>query len=73
MGLLASTESKSQDFYVCHYQVKTGKGEKVEPLILYHSEQVLARPVSLTRWSQPEQFRALLRMEENPEGKTTRH
>ena len=44
-----------------------------KPLILRHPEQVLARPVSLMRWFQLEQFWPLLRVEENPEGKTTRH
>ena len=37
-------------------------------MILRHPEQVLARPVGLMRWFQLEQFRALLRVEENPEG-----
>ena len=46
---------------------------KVKPLILRHPEQVLARPVSLMRRFQTEQFWALLRVEENPQGKTTRH
>ena len=38
---------------------------KVMSLILRHPEQVLARPVGL--------MRALLRVEENPKGKTTRY
>ena len=42
-------------------------------LIVRHPEQVLARPVDLMRRFQLEQFRALLRVEENPEGKTARH
>ena len=42
---------------------------KVKPLILCHTEQVLARPVGLMRWFQLEQFRALLRVEENLKGK----
>ena len=41
----------------------------LKPLILCHSEQVLSRPVDLMRRFQLEQFRALLRVEENPEGK----
>ena len=45
----------------------------VKPLILRHPEQVLARPFGLMRWFQLEQFQALLRVEENPKGKTTRH
>ena len=46
---------------------------KVKPLILRHPEQVLARPVGLMRRFQMEQFWALLRVQENPKGKTTRH
>ena len=42
-------------------------------MILRHPEQVLARPVDLMRRFQLEQFRALLRVEENSKGKTTRH
>ena len=55
------------------FGVKIGAIVKVKPLILRHPEQVLARPVGLMRRFQMEQFRALLRMEENPEGKTTSH
>ena len=40
---------------------------KKKPLILCHREQVLARPVG-SKWFQVEQFLALLRVEENPEG-----
>ena len=40
-------------------------------MILRHPEQVLARPVGLMRRFQSEQFRALLRVEENPQEKTT--
>ena len=46
-------------------------GEK--PLILPLPEQVLARRVDLIRRFQLEQIRALLRVEENLKGKTTRH
>ena len=46
---------------------------KVKPLILRHPEQGLARPVGLMRQFQSEQFWALLRVEENPKGKATRH
>ena len=49
----------------CH-----SKGKAID---LTSPEQVLARPVGLMRWFQLEQFRALLKMEENPKGKTTRH
>ena len=42
-------------------------------IVLRHPEQVLARPVHLMRRFQLEQTRALLRVEENLKGKTTRH
>ena len=53
-----------------HYTKKKSKATD-----LRHPEQVLARPMGLMRQFQleSEQFRALLRVEENPEGKTTRH
>ena len=42
-------------------------------IVLRCPEQVLARPVDLMRQFQLEQLPALLRVEENPKGKTTRH
>ena len=47
-----------------------GKGKAI---VLCQQEQVLARLVGLMRQFQLEQFWALLRVEENPKGKTTRH
>ena len=44
---------------------------KVNPLILRHPEQILARPVNIMRHFQSEQFRVLLRLEEKiPMGKS---
>ena len=65
--LLLSMDSNSFTFSLFTHS------KKVKSLILGHSEWVLDRPVGLMRLFQTEKFRALLRVAENPNWKTTRH